>query len=118
MKKFLCIYTGTPDGMASFAKLPKAEQTQREAEGMTAWKNWATAHAASIVDSSGPLGPTKRVSKSGVTDTRNDLCAFVIVQAESRGVAAALFTGHPHFSVFPGDGVDVMEVLPVPGGQP
>jgi hypothetical protein len=29
--------------------------------------------------------------------------------------AAKLFEGHPHFTIFPGDGVEVMEVLPIPG---
>jgi hypothetical protein len=26
-----------------------------------------------------------------------------------------MFVGHPHFTIFPGDGVEVMEVLPIPG---
>jgi len=30
-------------------------------------------------------------------------------------MAAALFEDHPHFTIFPGDGVDVMPVLPVLG---
>jgi len=25
-----------------------------------------------------------------------------------------LFENHPHFSIFPGDAVEVMEVLPIP----
>jgi len=36
------------------------------------------------------------------------------VQAESHEAAANLFEGHPHFTIFPGDGIEVMEVLSIP----
>ena len=29
--------------------------------------------------------------------------------------AVKLFEGHPHFTIFPGDSVEVMECLPIPG---
>jgi hypothetical protein len=38
----------------------------------------------------------------------------VIVEAESHEAAAALFSEHPHFAVFPGDSVEIMECLPIP----
>ena len=31
--------------------------------------------------------------------------------------AAKLFLNHPHFMIFPGDRVEVMECLPIPGLQ-
>ena len=37
-----------------------------------------------------------------------------VVRAESQEAAARLFENHPHFSIFPGDAVEVMECLPVP----
>jgi ribosomal protein S17 len=37
-----------------------------------------------------------------------------VVQAESQEAAARLFEHHPHFSIFPGDGVEIMECLPIP----
>jgi hypothetical protein len=43
------------------------------------------------------------------------MAAYTIVQAESHEAAAKLFEGHPHFAIFPGDGVEIMEVLPIPG---
>ena len=64
----------------------------------------------------GPLSRTKRVTREGVSDVRNNLGAFTIVRAESQDAAARLFLGHPHFTQFPGDGVEVMEVLPIPAG--
>jgi len=64
-----------------------------------------------------PLGQTKRVDKKGVTDTRNELGAWTVVKAKSQEDAAKLFLSHPHFMIFPGDRVEVMEGLPIPGMQ-
>jgi len=38
-----------------------------------------------------------------------------VVQAETHEAAAKLFLNHPHFSIFPGDSIEVMENLPIPG---
>jgi hypothetical protein len=42
------------------------------------------------------------------------MSAYALVQAESHEAAAKLFEGHPHFTIFPGDGVEVMQVMPIP----
>jgi hypothetical protein len=68
------------------------------------------------MDSGTPLGKTKRVNKEGITDIRNAMTAYSIVRAESHEAAAKLFAAHPHFTIFPGDGIEVMECLPIPGG--
>jgi hypothetical protein len=39
----------------------------------------------------------------------------IIVKAESHEVAAKMFQEHPHFTIFPGDGVEIMECMPIPG---
>jgi hypothetical protein len=39
----------------------------------------------------------------------------VVVSADTHEAAARMFLQHPHFALFPGDGVEVMECLPVPG---
>ncbi len=66
------------------------------------------------VDTGGPVGKTKQTSKAGIEDISNNIAGFVKVQAESQEAAAKLFENHPHFSIFPGDGVEVMECLPIP----
>ncbi len=63
----------------------------------------------------GPLGKTKNVSTAGIEDVTNAMGAFVVVRADSHEAAARLFERHPHFTIFPGEGVDVMPVLPIPG---
>jgi hypothetical protein len=82
---------------------------------MAAWMKWGEKHAAAIVYNGGPLGKTKHTGKDGVKDITNQLVGFVIVRAESHEAAARMFEGHPHFAIFPGKGVEIMECLPIPG---
>jgi hypothetical protein len=117
MKNFLAIYLGAP-GSAKFAEFMAMEEGKRkkvEAEGIKAWGDWMKAHHAVIVETGGPLGKTKKASAQGVSDTKNNLSGYVVVKAESHAAAAKLFEKHPHFSIFPGDSVEIMEVLPIPG---
>ncbi|MBS0324754.1 MAG: hypothetical protein JSR19_13015 [Proteobacteria bacterium] len=102
--------------MAAWQALTGDEQARRRTQGVAVWKDWATTHASKIVEPGGPLGKTKLVSPSGIRDIRNNLAAFVIVEAESQEAAARLFIQHPHFTILPGAGVEIMEVLPVPAG--
>ena len=117
MKKFLAIYLGTPDAAArsKWNELSEAKRKELEASGIQAWGAWMTQHQAAVVDSGGPLGKTKRAGREGITDTKNAMTGYVIVQAESHEAAAQLFKGHPHFTIFPGEAVEIMEVLPIPG---
>ncbi len=109
MKTFLALYNGTP---SSDRPMPD-EATM--ARGMAAWGAWMAQHAASVVDQGGPVGKTKRVGKDGITDIRNEVGGFITVRAESHEAAAKMFEGHPHFMIFPGDRVEIMEILPIPG---
>jgi hypothetical protein len=114
MKRFLAVYTGSPAAMSRWETMTEAQRNERQAAGVAAWKQWAEANKAAIVEMGGPLSRTKLVSAAGVSDIRNSMAAFTIVQAESQDEAARLFLGHPHFTIFPGEGVEVMECLPLP----
>ena len=116
MKSYLAVFTGKPDAMQNWQKLPEAERKRKEADGMSAWKKSQDEHASSIVEAGGPLRRTKRVTPDGIADVRNNLGAFIIVKAPSQEAAAKMFERHPHFTIFPGDGVEVMEVMPIPKG--
>lgn len=116
MKKFMAIFTGHPDGFAKWQK-EHAESEKRQATekvGMEAWDQWGRKHDSAIVDEGAPLGKTKRVTAEGVKDIRNQMAAYTVVQAESHEAAAKMFLNHPHFTIFPGDGVEIMECLPIP----
>lgn len=114
MKTYLAVYLGTPETMATWNALAPEVRMEREAAGMRAWLAWDERHAAIIVDHGAPLGRTKSVSPSGIADVRNHLTGYVILKADSHEEAARLFTGHPHFTLFPGTAVEIMECLPVP----
>jgi hypothetical protein len=43
------------------------------------------------------------------------MAGYIVIEAESHDAAARLFVNHPHFTIFPGDSVEIMEVLPIPG---
>ncbi len=115
MKRFLAVYTGTPAAMSRWEVLTAAERAQKEAAGIAAWHKWVNDNKAAIVEMGAPLSRTKLVASTGISDIRNNLSAFTIVQAESQEAAARLFLNHPHFTIFPGEGVEVMECLPIPG---
>jgi hypothetical protein len=115
MKNFLAIYLGTPAGLGDWNQLSDAERKEREQRGMKAWGDWMEKHSKAVLDTGGPLGKTKQVSKQGLKDVRNAMTGYVILQAESHEAAARMFENHPHFTIFPGEGVEIMECLPIPG---
>jgi hypothetical protein len=115
MKTFLAVYLGSAAGMDAFKAMDEVQRKQKEAAGVQAWHAWVETNKNAIVDQGGPLGKTKRVSKQGIADVRNEMGAYTVVQAESHEAAAKMFENHPHFTIFPGEAVEVMERLPIPG---
>jgi len=117
MKKFLAIYIGTEAALekSQWNTMDEAKRKEREAAGMQAWMQWGEANAAAIVDVGAPLGKTKLASPEGISDIKNVMTGYVVVRAESHEAAAKLFENHPHFTIFPGNSVEIMECLPLPG---
>jgi len=115
---YLAVFLGSKSSprMAAWCALPEEERQAKTKEGIAAWKAWAEKHKASTVEMGGPLGKTKMISPHGVEDVSNDLGAFMLVRAASQEEAAKLFEHHPHFTIFPGQAVEVMPVLPIPEG--
>ncbi len=115
MKKFMAIYTGSAAAFDKWKAMDEEQRKQQEKAGKEAWEKWVTTNEKSIVDQGTPLGKTKRISAQGISDTRNEIGAYTIIQAESHEAAAKLFENHPHFMTFPGEAVEVMECMPMPG---
>ncbi|MBV8699589.1 MAG: hypothetical protein JO052_17305 [Bradyrhizobium sp.] len=116
---YLAVFLGnrTSPKFAAWTALPEGERRAREQQGMAAWKAWVDKHQGAIVGMGGPLGKTKKVDAKGISDVSNALGGFTVVRAESHEAAAKLFEDHPHFSIFPGESVEIMPVLPIPGGS-
>jgi hypothetical protein len=113
---YLAVFLGskTSPKMTAWHALPEAEKQAKQKEGIAAWHAWVEKHKASIVEMGGPLGKTKKISPRGTEDVSNELCACMIVRGDSHEAVAKMFEKHPHFTVFPGESVEIMPVLPIP----
>ncbi len=92
MPRFVAVYTMKPADLAAFRARPKSEQEAIDKVGLKAWEEWGKRNAAAIVATDVMVGKTRRVTTA----------------------AAGLFQDHPHITVFPGDGIDVMPVVTGP----
>ena len=106
MKKYLVLYRMDA---AEMQKMMANSTPEQRKKGMAEWETWMKKKAANFADRGGPAGKTKKVAASGVTDTRNDIGGYSIVQADSYDAAAAVFADSPHLSM-PGATVEVMEI--------
>jgi hypothetical protein len=115
---YLAVFLGskTSSKWAAWNAMPEAERKAKEQEGMAAWKGWVEKHQGAIQAMGGPLGKTKKVDGKGLADIANEMGAFTVVRAASHEAAAKMFENHPHFTIFPGERVEIMPVLPIPGG--
>jgi hypothetical protein len=115
---YLAVFLGSKNSpkWAAWNALSETERKAREIRGISAWKGWVEYHQAAIVAMGGPLGKTKKVDAQGIADVTNPMGAFTVVRATSHEAAAKMFEDHPHFSIFPGESVEIMPVLPIPGG--
>jgi hypothetical protein len=111
---YLAVFTMDKAGprFQAWKAMTEAQQAARAEIGIAAVRAWEAAHRANIVHVGGPLGPTKRINDAGeITDTVNRLTVFIVVRADSHEAAARLFEDHPHMTIFPCDGVEVMPVV-------
>ena len=111
MKKFLVLYRMDTAEMQKMMASTSAEERKKS---MGEWEAWMKKNMTSFADSGGPVGKTKQAAASRVSDIRNDIGGYSIVQAESHEAAAALFKDNPHLTM-PGATVEVMEIMPMPG---
>lgn len=116
MKKFLAVYRGEPNkGNDEWNNLPEDEMQKRIKQGMEAWGKWMEDNSSQIIYPGGPLGKTLQVNKEGISPKVNSDCGYVIIEAATHEEAAKKFLNHPHFSIFPGENVEIMECMPIPG---
>ena len=116
---YLAVFLGGGTNSAkrvAWDALPEAERNAKMQQGMAAWKAWIDKHQSASVQMGGPLGKTRKVDSRGVAEVTNLLTAFTVVRAASHEAAAKMFEAHPHFSIFPGEAIEIMPVLPIPGG--
>ena len=107
MSKYILLYRGPATPMENFTEEQGAEQ-------MRAWGEWGERTGSALTDFGSPFGARTSVGDDGSTPAPSELNGYTIVEAKSHEAAARLFLAHPHFTIFPGDGVEIMECLPMP----
>jgi hypothetical protein len=114
MPRFVAVYTIDPVDLAAFRAQTKSVQEATDKAGLLAWEDWSQRNAAAIIATDVMVGKTMRVTRSSVVNAQNQIAGFVIVEAADITAAASLFHDHPHMTIFPGDGIDVMPVVSEP----
>jgi hypothetical protein len=112
-KKFLVLYLIPVSVMEEWSKTEPSEKKAAEEKLKGEWNQWMSAHSAMIL-STDAGGKTKRVTSSGVSDTKNDIVLYSVVEAESHEAAAKSFENHPHLQI-PQSSIEVMEIRPMGG---
>ena len=109
MKKFLVLYI-LP--LATIDEMMKNSTPEDRKKGMDEWVMWMNEHKSMLAEIGAPCGKNKRVSLGGVSDTRNDVGGYSIIQAESQDEAAKMLIGNPHLKM-KGAYIEVMECMPM-----
>ena len=114
MKKFLVTYLAPASVIDEWKKTEPEKRRQAEEKMQGEWKKWMSDHIKMFADTGAGVGKTKRVTGQGVTDAKNDIMLYGIVEAESHEAAARAFEGHPHLQI-PQSSIEVMEINPLHG---
>jgi hypothetical protein len=114
MKKFLVTYLAPAAVIDDWKKTEPEKRKEAEEKMQGEWRKWMSDHMTMFVDKGAGVGKTKRVTAQGMSDTKNDIMLYAIVEAESHEGAAKIFEGHPHLQI-PQSSIEVMEIHPLSG---
>lgn len=109
MKTFMALYFAPLAALKEMGT-PSPEKVKEE---MEKWTDWAMNTGEALLDMGTPLGKTKRVTESGISDAKNEVTGYSIVEADSHEEAASLFEDHPHIKMLPGAWIDVLPCIPM-----
>ena len=107
-KKFIVMYLIPTAVMDDWKKIDPEKRKAEEEKLMAEWSAWTKDHAGMILDTNAG-GKTRLVTASGVSDFRNDIMLYSIVEAASLDDAAKTFENHPHLTI-PQASIQVMEI--------
>ncbi len=111
LRKFMVFYLIPLETMNDWKKVDPQFRQASEEKMRQEWAAWMQAHTSMIL-STEVGGKTKSVIANGVTDMRNDIILFSLVQGESHDAVANMFQNHPHLQI-PNASIQVMEVMPM-----
>ncbi len=111
---FLVTYLAPASVIDDWKKTEPEKRKAAEEKMQGEWQRWMKDNAKLFVDKGAGVGKTKRVTAQGVSDTKNDVMLYAIVEAESHDAAARTFAGHPHLQI-PQASIEVMAINPLSG---
>ncbi len=114
MQKFLVLYLAPAAVLADWAKTDPGQRKVAEEKMQGEWRQWMKSHDKMLADQGGGVGKTKRISAKGLSDGKNDIMLYSIVEAESQDAAAKAFQNHPHLQI-PEASIEVMAINPMSG---
>ena len=110
-QKFLALYLIPASVMADWMKTDPETRKAAEQKMGGEWQAWMGAHGKMLALTEA-AGKTKRVTADGVSDTKNEIMLYSIVEADSHEAAASAFKNHPHLQI-PQSSIEVMAVRPM-----
>jgi hypothetical protein len=111
--KFFAVYVAPASVIDEWMKKEPHERKDAEDKMRADWNAWEAEHKAQIIETVG-VGKTKRATTKGISDTKNDLMLYSIVEAPSHDAAAEIFKKHPHLQI-PESAIDIMPMNPLKG---
>lgn len=108
MKKFLVLYLAPATVLEEWMRKPEENRKAGEEKMKKEWDTWMESHHDAIKETAG-AGKTKKVTKEGIADTKNDIMLYSIVEGESAEAVATMFQDHPHFGI-PEASIEIMPV--------
>jgi hypothetical protein len=106
--KFIAFYLIPASVMADWGKTDPNTRKAAEEKMKAEWQKWMGDHAKSVKVTEA-VGKTKRITASGISDAKNDICLYSIIEADSHEAAAKAFENHPHLQI-PQASIEVMAV--------
>ena len=90
MKKFLVTYLAPTSVIDEWKKTEPEKRKQSEEKMEGEWKKWMGDHKKMFADRGAGVGKTKRVTKEGTKDTKNDVMKLLCARRTqaTAGVAA------------------------------
>jgi hypothetical protein len=113
MSKFLVLYQAPPSVLDEWMKTDPEVRKEEEAKMRSAWNTWMEVHGKSIIETAG-AGKTKHIEGGAVTDIKNNVMLYSLVEAESADEVVEMFKAHPHFGI-PEASIEVMQANPLTG---
>lgn len=108
MNRFLVLYLAPIGVLEEWAKTDPKERAVAEEKMRKEWQTWMGTYHDFVKETAG-AGKTKKVTQEGVSDTKNSVMMYSIVEAESYDAVAKIYEKHPHLQI-PQSSIEIMQI--------